>query len=120
MEFLITIALQVLALLIVVPAVTSGGVAVRQGGFFRGLLVLFCIGLTNMILWFGLTLVTVGMTLVLQYLTFGLVGLLINALAFKVTASALNDVLYVRSYGSAFLAAVVMVLTNCAIRYFLF
>lgn len=120
MEFLISIALQVLALLVVVPAVTGNGVAVRQGGFFRGLLVLFCIGLTNMILWFGLTLVTVGMTIVTQWLTFGLVGLLINALAIKLVGKALNDVLYVRSYGSAFLAAIVMVLTNCAIRYFLF
>jgi len=120
MEFLISIALQVLALLIVVPAVTGQGVAVRKGGFFRGLLVLFCIGLTNLILWFVLTLFTVGMTLVLQYLTFGLVGLLINALAIKMTSNALDDVLYVRNFGSAFLAAVVMVLTNCAIRFFLF
>lgn len=120
MEFLISIAAQVLALLIIVPAVTSKGVAVRKGGFFRGLLVLFCIGLTNMILWFLLTLVTVGMTVVLQFLTFGLVGLLINALAIKVTSNALNDVLYVRSYGAALGAALVLVLTNCAIRYFLF
>ena len=120
MEFLISIALQVLALLVVVPAVTGNGVAVRRGGFFRGLLVLFCIGLTNMILWFGLTLLTVGTTLLAQWLTFGLVGLLINALAIKVVGSVLNDAFYVRSYGSAFLAAIVMVLTNCAIRYFLF
>lgn len=120
MEFLISLALQVLALLIVVPAVTGNGVAVRQGGLFRGLLVLFCIGLTNMILWFVLTLFTVGMTLVAQWLTFGLVGLLINALAIKIVGNTLNDTLYVRSFGSAFLAAIVMVLTNCAIRYFLF
>ncbi len=120
MEFLISIALQVLVLLIVVPAVTSNGVAVREGGFFRGLLALICIGLTNMILWFGLTILTVGMTVVLQFLTFGLVGLLINALAFKVTAATLKDVLYVRSFGSAFGAALVMVIANCAIRYFLF
>lgn len=120
MEFLISIVLQVLALLIVVPAVTGGGVAVRQGGFLRGLLTLFCIGLVNMILWFVLTLFTVGLTVVFQILTFGLVGLLINALAFKVTANALKDVLYVRSFGAAFGAALVMVLTNCLINHFLF
>ncbi len=120
MEFLISLALQVLILLVVVPAFTGGGVMVRQGGFFRGLLVLVCIGLTNSILWFALTLLTVGMTLVLQFLTFGLVGLLINALAIKCTSAALKDVLYVRGFGSAFAAALIMVLGNCAIRYFLF
>lgn len=120
MEFLISLALQVLILLIAVPACTGGGVMVRQGGFFRGLLVLICIGLTNSILWFVLTLLTVGMTLVLQLLTFGLVGLLINALAIKCTSSMLKDVLYVRGFGSAFGAALVMVIGNCAIRYFLF
>lgn len=120
MEFLISIALQVLVLLIVVPAVTSNGVAVRQGGFFRGLLALICIGLTNMALWFILTIATVGLTVVFQVLTFGLVGLLINALAFQATAGMLKDVLYVRSFGSALGAALVMVLANCAIHHFLF
>lgn len=120
MEFLISIALQVLVLLIVVPAVTSNGVAVRQGGFVRGLMALICIGLTNMALWFILTIATVGLTVVFQFLTFGLVGLLINALAFKATAAMLNDVLYVRSFGSALGAALVMVLANCAIHHFLF
>lgn len=120
MEFLLSIVLQVLVLLIVVPACTGQGVAVRQGGFLRGLLALICIGLTNMALWFVLAIVTVGMAVVAQFLTFGLVGLLVNALAIKATGSMLKDVLYVRSFGSAFYAALVMVVANCLIRYFLF
>jgi uncharacterized membrane protein YvlD (DUF360 family) len=120
MEFLVSLVLQVLVLLVVVPAVTANGVAVRQGGFFRGLIALVCIGLTNMILWFLLTIFTVGMTVLLQFLTFGLVGLLINALAIRATGSALKDVLYVKSFGSALGAALTMVIANCLIRYFLF
>lgn len=120
MQFLITILLQVLVLLFVVPPVTSNGVAVRQGSVFRGILALLCIGLLNMALWFVLTIFTAGLAVVASWLTFGLVGLLVNALAIRVTAGLLGDVLYVRSFGSAFLAAIVMVVTNFLINTVLF
>ena len=47
LEFILRAVLMVLALLVVVPALTGGKVAVRKGGFFRGLLALIVIGLTN-------------------------------------------------------------------------
>lgn len=120
LEFLIRLALMVLTLLVVVPAVTGGGVAVRQGGFFRGLLSLIVIGLVNLCLWFGITLATLGAVVPLQILTFGLVGLLINALAFKATSAVMPEVLYVKSFGTAFGASLVMTIATWAINHFLF
>ncbi len=120
MNLLLSVFLQVLVLLVVVPACTGGNVAIRHGGFFRGLLVLICISLTNIILSFGLIILTVGMTVVLQWLTFGLLGLLINALAIRITAGVLKDVLYVRNFWSALGAALVIVLANAAIHRCLF
>ncbi len=120
LEFLIRLALMVLTLLVVVPAVTGGGVAVRRGGFFRGLLSVIVIGLVNMCLWFGITLLTLGTVLPLQILTFGFVGLLINALAFRATAAVMPEVLYVKSFGTAFGASLVMTIATWAINHFLF
>ncbi len=116
MDFLITVVLQVLVLLLVVPAATSGGVAVRSGGFVRGVLALLVIGLLNLSLWFAITLLTIGTALIAQAITFGLVGLLINALAIKITGALMEDAFYVRSYGSAFIAAIVMVVSNLLIQ----
>ena len=115
MDFLITIVLQVLVLLIIVPAATGGGVAIRKGGFFRGLLALLVSGLLNLSLWFAITLLTIGMALVAQVITFGLVGLLINALAIKLTGALMEDAFHVRSYGSAFVAAIVLVVSHVLI-----
>ena len=120
MQFLISLVLQVLVQLVVVPAATGNGVAVRQGGFFRGLLALICIGLANLALWFGLTILTVGMTVLFQILSCGLVGLVINALAIQLTGAMLKDVLYVRSFGSAFFAGVIMMVCNYLIGHFVF
>lgn len=111
-EFAIKAVLMTLALLILVPAATGGGVAVRQGGLIKGLFTLFVIGCLNFCLWLFFGLFTVGSALVFDWLTFGLVGLLINALAYKCTASVFPEVLYVRSYGSAFWAALVMTISS--------
>lgn len=119
MDLILTIFLEVLVLLLIVPACTSGGVAVRQGGLFRGLLAILLIGLLNVSLWFAITLLTVGTALIAQVITFGLVGLLINALAIRLTGAIMGDALYVRSFGSAFVASIVMVLSNLAIQHFL-
>lgn len=108
MDFLIHMGLLLLTLLIIVPACTGGDVAVRRGGIFRGLVAMFFVGLMNYGLWFVFTLATVGVVIPLHYLTFGLIGLLINALAFKLTGKLLPEVLYVRSYGAAVIAALVM------------
>lgn len=120
MQFLVTVILQVLVLLLVVPPATTGGVAVRQGSFFRGILALLCIGLANIALWSVLTIATAGLAVVASWLTFGLVGVLVNALAFRVTGGLFSDVLYVRSFGSAFVAAAVMVVSNFLINTVLF
>lgn len=108
LELLIRIALMVLTLLIVVPAVTGGNVAVRQGGFFRGLLALLVIGLCNSALWFVFALLSVGGVIVANVLLFGLVGVLINALAFVGTSKLMPSTLYVKGFGSAFWASLVM------------
>src|SRR4051812_16265644 len=112
LTFIIRVALMVLALLVVVPAFTGGAVAVRRGGFFQGLLSLLVIGLINSAFWFVFALATAGGAVLANVLTFGLVGILINALAFVGTGKLLPDTLYVRSFGSAFWASIVM--TLCA------
>ena len=116
--FLIRIALMVLVLLIVVPAVTGNKVAVRQGGFFRGLLSLFVIGLFNSALWFVFALATVGGALVFNVLTFGLIAVVVNALAFVVTSKLMPETLHVESFGSAFWASLWMTVASCLIHMF--
>lgn len=118
LTFLLKIALLVLTLLVVVPAFTGGAVAVRRGGFFRGLVSLFVVGLMNFILWLVFALATAGVALVGNFLTFGLVGVLINALAFLATARSMPEVLYVKDYGSAFWAALIMTVASGLIHMF--
>lgn len=115
LDFVIKAVLMTLALLILVPMLTGGGVAVRSGGIIKGLFTLFVIACANFCLWLGFAFFTAGGAVLLNWLTFGLVGLLINALAYKCTAAVFPEVLYVRSYCSAFLASLVMTLSSCAI-----
>lgn len=115
LEFVVKAVLMTLALLVLVPVVTGGGVMVRQGGIFKGLFTLFIIACLNWCLWLVFALFTVGGALLVNWLTFGLVGLLINALAYKCTAKAFPEVLFVRSYGSAILASLVMTISSCLI-----
>lgn len=115
LEFFIALALKVVVLLVVVPAVTSGNVAIRQGGFFRGLLILLSIGLLNLALWPLLAIFTLGAILVAQMATFGLVGLVVNALAFRI-AGAMSDAFYVKNFGSALGAALTMSVANIVIQ----
>ncbi|HMP50357.1 MAG TPA: phage holin family protein [Candidatus Melainabacteria bacterium] len=115
LEFLIALVLKVVVLLVVVPAVTSGNVAVRQGGFFRGLLILLSIGLLNLALWPLLSIFTLGTILVAQMAIFGLVGLVVNALAFRI-AGGMSDAFYVKNFGSALGAALTMSVANIVIQ----
>ncbi len=117
-QFLIRIALMVLVLLVVVPAVTGNKVAVRQGGFFRGLMSLFVIGLFNSALWFVFALVTAGGAILANMLTFGLIGLVVNALAFVGTSKLMPETLHVESFGSAFWASLWMTAASCLIHMF--
>lgn len=117
-EFLIALALKVVVLLVVVPAVTSGNVAVRNGGFFRGLLILLSIGIINLALWPALAIVTFGMVLVVQMVTFGLVGIVVNAIAFRI-AGAMSESFHVKNFGSALGAALTMSVANILIQIFL-
>lgn len=112
LNYILTIFLQVVVLLVIVPNLTSGGVAVRKGGLLRGLVTVFIIGLTNLGLWIGLTMLTFGAVLAVQVLTLGLAGIVVNALAIRVAGGILPDVLYVRSFGSALSAAVVITICN--------
>lgn len=114
-ESILTLVLQVVTLLVVVPAVTNGNVAVRQGGFLRGLLIILCIGLVNWALWPILAILTFGMILVVQMVSFGIAGIFINALAFRLFGG-ISTALYVKNYGSALLAAVTMSVANIVIH----
>lgn len=118
-DSLLTLVLQVLVLLIIVPAVTGGNVAIRQGGFFRGLLILVCIGIVNWMLWPILTIFTLGMVLVFQAITYGLVGIVINALAFRI-AGGMSTSFHVKSFGSALVAAITMAIANVGIHMLIF
>lgn len=118
LTFVIRLILMVLTLLVVVPAATGGAVAVRRGGFFRGFFSLIVIGLLNCCLWLGFGLFTLGGAVVANVLLFGLVGLCINALAFKLAAWLMPDVLQVRSFGSAFFASVILTLAAFLLNHF--
>lgn len=117
MTFLLRVVLLVLALLVVVPAATNGGVAVRRGGFFRGFLSILVIGLLNLVLWAGFTLITVGTALILNVLLCGLVGILVQACAFWLASRLMPDVLHVRGFGTACWASVIMTVAGFLINH---
>lgn len=79
LEFVVKAVLMTLSLLIVVPVVTGGGVMVRRGGIIKGLFTLFVIACLNFALWLGFAVFTVGGAVLVNWLTFGLIGILINA-----------------------------------------
>lgn len=115
--FIIRTILMVLSLLIIVPAVTGGSVAVRKGGILRGLLVYFILALVNSGLWLGFGILTAGGVVLANFLLLGLVGLCINALAFVVTGWLMPRTLQVESFGSGFLAALTMTFMSFVINW---
>lgn len=119
MQFVLSTLVQVLILLFVVPSCTGGGVKIKGHQFLQGLLAVCLICLLNSALWIIISVMTVGMALIFQWLTFGVVGLLINALAIKLTGRVMGDAFQVRSYAAALGAAVILVLSNLAIQHFL-
>lgn len=116
MEGLIRLALLVLTMLVVVPVFTGNAVSVPKGGFFRGLFAVLGVCLLNWGLWWVIALFTVGTSLVANWLLLGLVALLVNALAFSLTAKIAPSVLYVRDYGSAVWAALIMTIASWVVH----
>jgi uncharacterized membrane protein YvlD (DUF360 family) len=112
LNFIVETILMLFVMLYAVPALTGGGVAVPAGGFLRALGALVVIGLLNTGLWTIITAFSIGGAILADYLTFGLVGLLVNALALLITARVAPSVLYVRSYWSAIGGAVVTTLAS--------
>jgi uncharacterized membrane protein YvlD (DUF360 family) len=116
LHFVVRIVLMVLALLIVVPAATGGAVAIRRGGLGWGLIVLVVQALVNSALWYLFAVLTAGGIIVANFVLFGLVGLLVNGLAFLLAGKLMPRHLHVESYGSAVWAALVMTVMSYAIH----
>lgn len=110
--FFLQLFLTLLVLLVAVPLATGGNVAVRRGGLIRGLLTLLGVAVLNRILWVGFALVTVGSTVLLNWALFGLIGVLVHALALKLFSRLFPDVLRVESYGSACWASVIIMVAG--------
>lgn len=108
LTYAVQVILMILTLLVVVPAATGGDVAIRHGGFFRGLIALFGISIINSLLWFVFSVLSLGTVILANILFFGLIGIMINALAFSLCAQLLPETLRVRSFGSACWASVIM------------
>ncbi|MFA6211463.1 MAG: hypothetical protein WC714_18650 [Candidatus Obscuribacterales bacterium] len=109
LNLLIHVVLLVVALLWLVPKVTDGGVAVRQGSFFRGILALVAIALVNHIGWhllalLGIATVVPSATMVVA----GLVAGLVQAVAILIVGKIMPGVLFVRSFGTALGASLTM------------
>lgn len=116
LHFFLRIFLMVLALLIVVPAATGGAVAVRRGGLLWGLVALTVQALVNSALWYLFAVLTAGGVIVANFVLFGLVGLLINGLAFVLAGKLMPRHLHVESFGSAVWASLVMTVMSYAIH----
>jgi uncharacterized membrane protein YvlD (DUF360 family) len=114
MIFLVQMLLVLTAMLWLVPVLTDNGVQVR-GGFVKATLILLGIAFLDAGLWIGLTALTVFTNLIANFLTLGLVGLLVRALAYWLFGRMFPGCLYVRSYGSALGAAIIMTVASWGI-----
>lgn len=113
LNLLIHVVLLLVALLWLVPKVTDGGVAVRQGSAFRGILALIAIALVNHIGWHLLALV--GIATVVPTATMvaaGLVAGLVQAVAIVVVGKIMPGVLFVRNFGTALGASLTMIVVG--------
>ena len=107
-HFVIRLVLMILCLLVIVPAATGGNVAVRRGGLCKGFLILVLQALVNSALWYLLAILTAGGIIVANVLLLGLIGLLVNGLAFVALGRLMPRHLYVKGFGSAVWAALIM------------
>lgn len=111
-HFILRLFFMVISLLVIVPAATGGGVSLRRGGLFWGLVILIVQALVNSALWYTFAILTAGGVIVANLLLLGLVGLLVNGLAFVITGKLMPRHLHVESYGSAVWAALVMTIMS--------
>jgi uncharacterized membrane protein YvlD (DUF360 family) len=106
------------AMLWLVPVLTDNNVRVH-GGFIKAALVLIGVSVFDVLLWTGLTVVTLFADVLLNFLTLGLIGLLVNALAYLIVGRLFPRSLYVRDYMSAFAAAAIMTIASWGITHFI-
>jgi uncharacterized membrane protein YvlD (DUF360 family) len=118
MLWLLQTLLILLAMLWLVPVLTDNNVRVR-GGFLKGAFVLIGVSILEVVLWIGLTVITLFGDVLLNILTLGLVGLLVRGLAYLMVGRLCPGCLYVRDYWSAFGAALIMTVANWGIMHFI-
>lgn len=117
MEALLKLVLMLGTLIFLVPAFTQHAVHVPRNGFARGIAALVGIGVVNWFVWTGVTVLSLGLIIPLNFLTLGIIGLLFNGLAFLAIGRLFPSVLYVRSFESAVLAAVVTTVATYLIQH---
>ena len=109
---LITAVIDILGVvasfIVFAPIVSGNGVYVRHERWIHGFLAVLAIGIVNAGLWYLLSFATLGLVLAAQVVTFGIVGWFVNGWAVYLFGRAFPRVLYVRSYWSAFWAAMVL------------
>ncbi len=110
MEALLKLFLMVATLIWLVPAFTQHAVHVPRNGVIRGIAALVGIGVVNWFVWTGITVLSLGVVIPLNFLTLGIIGLLFNGLAFLAIGRLFPSVLYVRGFESAVMAAFVTTL----------
>lgn len=113
-EFLVKLVLDALIWLIVIPAVTNQGVKIN-GGFFSAVWCSLLVCIVHHILWVVIAVGTVGLAVIFQVLTFGLVGVVITAVAIDCASAMAPNMLHVR--GGKFIAALTLVVLNALINY---
>jgi uncharacterized membrane protein YvlD (DUF360 family) len=119
LHLLLHVLLLLAALLYLVPAVTDGGVAIRKNSAVRGVLALIVIALTNKIFWHVLAVAGVSLAVPTALFTAAVVGWLANSLAIFTTGRIMPGVLYVRSFGTAMGASLILMLAGWVISLFL-
>jgi len=118
LHLVIHVLVMLAALLYLVPAVTSNGVAIRQNSAFRGILALVVIALTNKIFWHVLGIMGVGLAVPSTLVIAGVIGWLLNSLAIFTTGRLMPGVLYVRDFTGAMGASLILTLVGWAISLF--
>ncbi|MBU6452562.1 MAG: phage holin family protein [Cyanobacteria bacterium REEB67] len=119
LTLILHMALLLIALLYIVPAATDGGVAIRRNSGLRGVLALVVVALANKIFWHVLTLSGIGLSIPLELFTLGVVAWLVNAICIFATGRIMPGILYVRSFGAAMGASLILILAGWAISPFL-
>lgn len=102
LNLLIHLVLLVMALMWLVPAVTAGGVAVRQGSAFRGVLAVLAIALINHIGWhllalLGIATVVPNATMIVACV----IAWFVQSCAISLTGKIMPGVLEVRTFSAA-------------------